>query len=154
MYNVFLHRGYTLPHISRTVFLPYTPAQLFELVADIDHYADFLPYCTASYILSEQGEKVEASLRVGYKNMGYTFTSHNHNQPPDTIHMTLSQGPFSQLEGEWRFTPHAPTGVRVDLHLTIVFKHGLIGLALNRKLDEVTDLMVNAFSERARVIYG
>lgn len=143
-----------MPHISRTVYLPYTPEQLFQLVADIDHYADFLPHCTASHILSEHNDHVTASLRVGYKNIGYTFTSHNHNQAPNAIHMSLSQGPFSRLEGEWRFTPHAPTGVRVELQVTVEFKHGLLGLAFNRKLDEVTDLMVNAFIQRAQALYG
>lgn len=127
---------------------------MFALVADIDHYSTFLPYCTDSYVLREEGDKVEGSLRVGYKGMGYTFTSHNHNQPPERIHMALSKGPFERLEGDWCFTPTTPTGTRVEIELTVEFKHRLMGLALNHKLDEITDKVVDAFIERAKVIYA
>lgn len=152
MYNGFLPREEALSHITRTVHVPYTLEQMFALVADIEHYEDFLPYCTKSYILLEQGDEVEGALDVGYKSFNYTLITHNRHQAPQRIQMSLHKGPFSRLEGDWRFF-WTGSGTRVELQLTVEFKHALMALALNRKLSDIIDKVVNAFMDRARVLY-
>lgn len=142
-----------MPQLERTLNLPYTPEQLYKLVDDIEQYPQFLPYCTEAKVLKREGETVEGSVRVGYKNIGYTFCTRNHHVPFERIHMSLAEGPLKELEGEWMFsgTEH---GCQVQLRLRISFKNKLMDIAFQKKMHDVTDKMVNAFVDRAKAVYG
>lgn len=153
MYNGFLLKESTVPQLTRTVTVPYSREQMFSLVADINRYAEFLPYCVGAEIIRETQGRVEGRLRVGYHNIAYTLTTLNHNEPPTRIRMALTSGPFKRLEGEWRFTT-VSTGTRLDIQLNVEFQFALMALALNHRLNTVADKVVQAFLERARVLYG
>lgn len=139
--------------ITRTLTLPYVPEQLYALVADIERYPQFLPYCEAARIHWQKAHQLEASLHLSYKGLRYSFTTQNENTPHSAIHMQFSQGPFKKLSGRWGFEPEAGA-VNVTLELAIEFKHKLMQMALGHKLDEVTDLLVTAFEQRAHALYG
>lgn len=125
---------------------------MFKLVSDIPAYPQFLPYCVEAKVVSENQGVVDGSLRVGYKGLGYTFATRNINHPSDHIHMALLSGPFQRLEGDWHFDI-AAGGCQVRLRLTIVFKNPLLGMMFKHKIDELTDMMVTAFVQRARDLY-
>lgn len=142
-----------MSQIERSIRLPYTTEQLYSLVSDINAYPAFLPYCLDAKILSEDQGRVEGTLRVGYKGLGYTFATRNTNHPPGHIHMQLLSGPFQRLEGDWTFQP-TDSGTHVKLRLIIVFKNALLGMMFKHKIDELTDVMVAAFVARAKEIYS
>jgi ribosome-associated toxin RatA of RatAB toxin-antitoxin module len=141
-----------LSQIERSVLLPYTVEQLFALVSDIPSYPAFLPYCLEAKVLSQQASIIQGLIRVGYKGLGYNFTTQNTEEPPQHIHMKLLSGPFHRLEGDWIFE-QTPNGTWVRLKLTIVFKNPVLGLMFKHKIDELTDTVVAAFIKRAREIY-
>lgn len=141
-----------MSQIERSVHLPYTREQLFNLVSDIPSYPQFVPYCVQAQILTDNQGVIEGSLRVGYKGLGYTFATQNINHPSDHIHMALLSGPFERLEGDWHFDM-AAGGCQVRLCLTIIFKNPLLGMMFKHKIDELTDMMVAAFMQRAQEVY-
>lgn len=138
--------------IERSIHMPYTCEQVFDLVSDITAYPQFVPYCLDTKITAAHNRVLEGTLRVGYKGLGYTFVTRNTNRPPEHIRMELLSGPFRRLEGEWLFKPDSQ-GCKVDLRLTIVFKNPLLAVMFKKKIDEVTDMMVSAFVQRARELY-
>jgi ribosome-associated toxin RatA of RatAB toxin-antitoxin module len=133
--------------------LPYACEQVYRLVSEIAHYPQFLPYCLDAKILEENQGVLKGTLRVGYKGLGYNFATQNRNQPPGHIQMELLSGPFQKLEGHWHFDPR-PEGCQVRLELTLEFKHPLLGRLFRHKIEEVTDLMVQAFIDRAKELYA
>jgi ribosome-associated toxin RatA of RatAB toxin-antitoxin module len=141
-----------LSQIERSIVLPFTREQLFSLVSDIPRYPEFVPYCLDAKILNENQGVVEGSLRAGYKGLGYNFATQNTNQAPEQIKMKLLSGPFQRLEGDWFFDETAH-GTQIRLKLTIVFKNPILGMMFKHKIDELTDLVMKAFIDRARVLY-
>jgi len=139
--------------VERSIHMPYTREQLFSLVSDIRQYPQFLPYCQEAKILSQQENTVKGSLRIGYKGLGYNFATKNTNQAPGHIRMQLLSGPFQRLEGDWLFEALPQGGSRVHLRLDIVLKPALLGILFKSKIDEMTDLMVAAFMQRAKDLY-
>jgi ribosome-associated toxin RatA of RatAB toxin-antitoxin module len=148
----FLPWGSVLSQIERTIALPYTREQLYNLVSDVPSYPQFVPYCVDAKVLSDNQGVVDGSLRVGYKGLGYTFATRNINHPHEHIHMALLSGPFQRLEGDWYFD-HTAGGCQVRLRLTIIFKNPLLSMMFKGKIDELTDMMVTAFVQRARDMY-
>ncbi len=139
--------------VERSIQLPYTREQLFALVSDIGQYPRFLPYCQDAKILRQQGNTVHGTLRVGYKGLGYNFATQNTNQAPGQIRMQLLSGPFQKLEGDWLFQAIPQGGTRVHLRLDIILKPAVLGILFKSKIDEMTDLMVSAFVQRAKDLY-
>lgn len=141
-----------MSQIERSILLPYTREQLYSMVSDFSRYPEFVPYCVEAKTLKEEQGVVEGTLRVGYKGLGYNFATKNTNYAPEQIRMELLSGPFERLEGTWHFESQ-PTGCRVRLQLTIVFKNALLGMMFKHKIDESTDMMMDAFIARARELY-
>lgn len=88
--------------VEKSVLVAHTPAQMFALVDDIEHYSRFLPWCGKTEVLSREGDQVVASLHIDYLKVKQHFTTRNTNQPGESILMELVDGPFEQLEGRWR----------------------------------------------------
>lgn len=143
--------------------VPYSAANMFALVNDIGSYALFLPYCTRSIVHEQASDKVEASLSVefditlpflGKKKKQALFRTRNFLKTNEQVEMTLVQGPMKYLHGLWTFHDLAAGGSCVALSLEIAFNNKAIGLAFSAVSHQVGERLVNAFVDRARVIYG
>jgi coenzyme Q-binding protein COQ10 len=140
-------------HEERRV-LPYRPDQLFDLVADIEKYPQFLPWCVASRIRSRGDDLVIADLVIGFKMIRERFTSRvTLNRPEMRIDVTYAEGPFKQLANHWQFLPH-PVGCEIDFFVEFEFRSHLLERLIGALFDEAVRRMVAAFEKRADKLYG
>ncbi len=140
-------------HAERRL-LPYTQQQLFDLVADIEKYPEFLPWCIGSRIRSKHGNEIVADLMIGFKIYRERFTSRVLLSAPDRITVTYSEGPFRYLENVWRFEPTADGGCIVDFYVDFEFKSKMLQRLIEMLFSEAVRRMVAAFEGRARTLYG
>jgi coenzyme Q-binding protein COQ10 len=139
-------------HAERRV-VPYTPEQMFDLVADVGAYPQFLPWCAGARVRSRTEEELVADLTIGFKVFRETFTSRVTLERPHHIHVRYENGPFRYLNNHWKFMPH-PKGVEVDFFVDFEFRSRLLQMAIGMVFNEAVKLMVNAFLRRARIKYG
>jgi len=138
--------------------VPYAPAQLFALVADVAKYPSFLPWCVGARIRSHEGNEVVADLTIGFGPFRESFTSRVTLEPPDAtggcaIRVKYENGPFKYLNNRWNFAPHAQ-GCLVDFYVDFEFRNIVLQKAIGAVFGEAVRLMVAAFLRRARVVYG
>lgn len=134
--------------------LPYTPQQLFDLVADIESYPEFLPWCVGSRIRRRQGNLVVADLVIGFKMFRERFTSRVVlDQAGQRIDVTYSEGPFKHLDNHWIFEAH-PGGCMVDFYVDFEFRSKLLQKLIEPLFHEAARRMVAAFEGQARKLYG
>lgn len=140
--------------VRRSALLPYAVQQVFGLVADVERYPEFLPWCTEARILAAGDQ--EATVRLGLVSgvARASFTTRNRLEPHSAITMSLVDGPFEELEGRWDFTPVGGSGTRADLQVRFSTR-GVIGaLALGPVFEGVCNHLVDAFARRARQVFG
>lgn len=143
-----------MPHHSETRHLPYTPEQMFDLVADVGRYAEFLPWVVAVRVRSDDEEEMTADLVVGFKALREKFTSRVHKRRPDRIHVDYIEGPLRHLHNEWAFRPDGRGGVHVDFSVDFAFKSRLFEALAGQYFDKALRKMTGAFVERAAALYG
>lgn len=136
---------------SRTV--PYTCEQMFDLVNDVEKYAEFLPYCTESIILHRDEDEVQATLVISAAGMNKSFTTRNRQQINKMIEIRLVDGPFSHLEGFWRFDEEGQ-GCKISFDLEFEFAGRMFSMLLGPVFEQVTNKMVDAFCDRAASLYA
>lgn len=140
--------------VRRSALLPYAVQQVYGLVADVERYPEFLPWCTDARILA--GDDREVTVRLGLSSglARASFTTINRLVPASAIIMSLVDGPFDELEGRWDFTPVGGTGTRADLQVRFSTR-GVIGaLALGRAFESICNQLVDVFARRARQVFG
>jgi coenzyme Q-binding protein COQ10 len=133
--------------------LPYTPEQLFALVADIERYPEFLPWCVGARIREREPNLVVADLVIGFKMFRERFTSRVALDAPRRIDVTYAEGPFRYLNNHWSFMPVAG-GCRVGFFVDFAFKSRLMQRVIEMLFGEAVRRMVGAFEKRARALYG
>ncbi len=136
---------------SRTVI--YSCEQMYGLVNDVEQYAQFLPYCAESIVHHRDHDEVQATLIIGAAGMSKSFTTRNLLQLNKMIEIRLVDGPFSHLEGFWRFD-EVGDGCKISFDLEFEFAGRMISMLLGPVFEQVTDKMVDAFCDRAEVMYG
>jgi coenzyme Q-binding protein COQ10 len=134
--------------------LPYTPQQVFDLVAGIERYPDFLPWCVGARILRRENNIVYADLVIGWKILRERFSSKVVLTEPSAIHFDYANGPLKYLHGEWRFTPDPRGGTLVEFKVDFEFKSRALALVMGGVFSELVHRMVGAFEARARQLYG
>lgn len=139
-------------------FSPHAPAQLFALVADVDKYPQFLPWCRAARILERGENELTAELLIAFKGFTERYVSRVSLTPPPPdepgrIDVTLVRGPFRHLENHWVFTPEAG-GTRIDFALDFRFRSALLEKLIGSVFTRAQGKMTAAFMERADALYG
>ena len=134
--------------------LPYTPEQLFDLVADIDSYSDFLPWCVASRVRKRDGNVLLADLVIGFKMFREKYTSKVTLQRPDRVDVEYLQGPFKYLNNHWVFESADDGGTWIDFFVDFEFRSGLLQKMIGVVFNEAVKRMVDAFETRAHQVYG
>ena len=142
-----------MPRHTEKRFLPYTPEQLFDLVADVGHYQDFLPWVAATRIREDNETEMVADLIVGFKAIKETFTSRVKKQRPTEIGIDYVEGPLKFLHNHWKFRA-VPGGTEVDFCVDFAFRNRIFEALAGQMFDRALRRMINAFEERAAVLYG
>ncbi len=134
--------------------MPYTPAQMFDLVAAVDVYPEFLPWCLASRITKREGDVFYADLIIGYKMIREKFGSRVTALRPDHIHVEYLSGPMKYLSNHWRFLPEPDGGCIIDFYVEFEFKNPVLQKLIAMFFEEAVKRMVGAFEARAKALYG
>ena len=143
--------------INKHALVPYTATQMFMLVDDVASYPVPPPlHCTTLFttVLSRTEDEVRASLDISHSGLHKSFTTLNRLQSGKMIEMRLLEGPFKHLQGFWRFEALGDEGCKVSLDLEFEFANMLVGLTFGPVFGQMAGTLVDAFTKRAKQIYG
>src|SRR3954466_9582682 len=143
-----------MPRHSETRYLPYTPEQLFDMVADVEHYDEFLPWVVAVRVRSSSQVETVADLVVGFGAFKERFTSRVMKDPPTLICVDYIEGPLKYLHNEWRFERAADGGTDVHFSVDFAFRSRLFESLAGAMFDRALRRMISAFEQRAAALYG
>lgn len=140
-------------HAERRV-LPYTQEQLFDLVADVERYPEFLPWCLAARIRRREGQTIHADMVIGFRMVRERFASKVDLAPPHRIDVAYAEGPFKYLNNHWIFEPAPDGGCVIDFFVKFEFRNRMLQKLIEVLFQEAVRRMVSAFEARARALYG
>ena len=143
-----------MAHIAETRHLPWSPEQMFDLVADVQRYGEFLPWVVGTRIRSDDGEEMVADVLVGFSALREKFTSKVHKQRPGAITVEYLDGPMKSLSNVWHFTAGENGGCRIEFVCDFTFRNVLFEKLAGQYLDRAFRKMVGAFEARAANLYG
>jgi Oligoketide cyclase/lipid transport protein len=147
-----------VPKFETTRTVPHDPRQMFDLVADVESYPEFLPLCEALTVRSRKERDgrtlLVADMVVGYKAIRETFTSQVLLRPEDlVIEVKYLDGPFRYLDNRWTFTP-AEGGSTIHFFIDYEFRSRLLGAVMGSMFDRAFRMFTEAFEARAAKIYA
>ena len=142
-----------MPHYAEKKLVPYRPEQLFDLVADVGKYPQFLPWCVGARLRSRTEAELVADLTIGFGPFRESFTSRVTLERPLRAKVRYETGPFRYLNNQWEFAPH-PQGCEVDFFVDFEFRSRILQAAIGLVFNEAVRRMVAAFRKRAREVYG
>lgn len=140
-------------HAEKRV-LPHTPQQLFELVADIETYPEFLPWCLATRVRERKGDTSISDMVIGFKMFRERFTTKVVCQRPRRIDVSYSEGPFKYLTNHWVFEPYGDGQCRIDFYVDFEFRSKILQATIGAVFNEAVQRMISAFEKRAAKLYG
>ena len=143
-----------MPRHSETKHLPYTPEQLFDLVADIASYDEFLPWVVAVRVRSSSEKETIADLVVGFNAFKERFTSRVVKDRPSRICVDYVEGPLKYLHNEWKFDRAGNGGTNVGFSVDFAFRSRLFETLAGAMFDRALRRMTTAFERRAAALYG
>jgi coenzyme Q-binding protein COQ10 len=142
-----------MPTFADRMVVPYRPDQLFDLVADVNKYPEFLPWCSAARVRSQTSTELVADLTIRFGPFSESFTSRVTLERPGRIRARYENGPFKYLNNQWVFTA-TPGGAQVDFWVDFEFRSRILQGAIGAVFSEAVKRMVSAFLKRARDVYG
>ncbi len=143
-----------MAQVHRSALVPYSSEQMFNLVDDIENYAQFLPWCSGSTEHRRDKHEVEASVNIAKGAVNKAFRTINKLQHYDCIEMSLVDGPFKHLHGYWRFHSLSSTACKITLDLDYEFSNRLVSFAIGPVFNQVANTLVDSFVKQAKVHYG
>lgn len=140
--------------IERSALVTYPAMQMYRLVHDVPSYPEFLRWCTEAVVHEQDFEHQLASLAISVGGLQQRFTTRNRLVPGERLSLSLVEGPFRALSGEWRFLQLGDAGSKVTLELSFDFRRGLVSAAFERGFARIADHLVGEFCHRAEALYG
>ena len=140
--------------VEKSVLIEYPAAQMYALVEDVAAYPAFLPWCGGTEILRKEGNITRAAIIIDFRGIKQRFSTENRADPPQSIDMTLVDGPFRQLDGTWRFKPLGENACKIEFRLHYEFSSKLLEKIVGPVFHYIASTFVEAFVKRARQIYG
>lgn len=140
--------------INRHALVPYSAAEMYNLVDDIDLYQQFLPWCKSSKVLSRTEDLVRASIELSKGGIEKSFSTANRVQKNKMIEIRLEEGPFHHLQGFWRFDALDDQACKISLLLEFEFSNKILGLTVGPIFNQIANSLVDAFCKRATDVYG
>lgn len=127
---------------------------MFDLVADVRAYEQFLPWVSAIRVRSDSETEMIADMIVGFKGLSESFTSRVLKDRPNSVHVDYLDGPLKHLSNDWRFRSDGEGGVLIDFEVDFAFKNKLFEMIAGQMFDKALRKMIGAFETRAQALYG
>jgi ribosome-associated toxin RatA of RatAB toxin-antitoxin module len=151
-----------MKHVQKSVLLWYSPEEMYDLVTRVTAYPEFLPWCQGVEVLATHDDGLTARLHLSYAGVKQAFTTRNTHVPGRELKMSLVDGPFSVLDGTWRFIPLSSTtqggaqekACKIEFDMAYEFSNRAFGLLLSPVFDRVANTLVDAFVKRAEQVHG
>ena len=143
-----------MPGIRETRQLPYSAEQMFDLVADVARYPEFLPWVAATRVRSDDGREMLADMLVGFKALREKFTSRVLKDRPNRLEVIYIDGPMRDLDNVWHFSPLPGGGCEIQFSVDFSFKNKMFEMLAGQYFDRAFRKLVAAFEARADVLYG
>ena len=143
--------------IHKSVLLWHSAHEMFALVTDVQHYPQFLPWCDRADVLERTADGMVARVGMSIGGLQQGFTTRNTHVPGREVHLKLVDGPFSNLDGLWKFVPVGDgthDACRVGLELRYGFSSMALGAVVGPVFDRIAGSLVDAFVKRAEQVYG
>lgn len=142
-----------MPTHAEKRILPYSKEQLFDLVAQVDRYPEFLPWCLGCRVKSRTDEQIVADMIIGFKVFREGFTSRVHLNKPNRIDVAYENGPFKYLDNHWIFNDIGDDSTEIDFYVDFEFRSKILQAAIGAVFAEAVRRMIAAFEERANDLY-
>lgn len=143
--------------VHKSVLIWYSAEEMFALVVDVARYSEFLPWCDRSAVLAQDENGMKAEIGIAFGGIHQTFTTLNEHVPGREVRMKLVSGPFSRLDGQWKFIPLGggeQRACKVELELNYGFENATLGRLVGPVFDKIAGSLVDAFVKRAEQVYG
>ncbi len=140
--------------VSRSALVPYSAAQMYELVKDVEKYPSFLPWCHDAEVHIDGGDFLEASLELRRGKIGKRFRTRNVLQPNESLGIELVGGPFRHMSGGWTFQQLGDAGCKVALVLEFEFENKATDVIFGRFFENTCNSLVDSFTRRAAEMYS
>lgn len=140
--------------LKRNAIVPYTQRQMFDLVNDIKDYPNFLPWCSASEIISQTDTEIVAKLEANWNGLKKSFTTRNTLHPNERMEMRLLDGPMKRLDGNWSFDALNEEACKITLDMEFEFTGAFIDKLFQPVFQHISNTFVDAFVKRATELYG
>lgn len=141
-------------NVQRSVLVPYSAAQMFDLVAAVDKYPEFMPWCGGAEIHARDEHGMQASITIALAGIRQTFTTRNHHQYPHRIDLELVDGPFSALAGHWVFQELAEDACKVVFTMEYAFSSRTLEALVGPVFNRIASSFIDSFTKRAQACYG
>lgn len=139
--------------VVRSAWVMHSAGEMYALVNDIDSYAEFLPWCGASEVLTRGEGEMVAEVQVAYRGLRKSFTTRNRLRANERITMSLVEGPFSELYGVWEFKALREDACKISLDLSFDFSNAAVGALVGPVFKQIADSLVDSFVQRAAELY-
>ena len=140
--------------VSRSSLLPYSAAKMYDVVADVRSYPGFLNWCDNMQIISETADEVVAKLMISYGKLNFSFTTRNKMVKDKSVEMSLVDGPFSELDGQWTILALNENASKVSLEIDFMFDNPITHKVFGKVFHKIISAQLDAFQKRAELLYG
>ena len=143
-----------MAQVEKSVLIGHSADKMYALVADVDAYPQFLPWCSATEVRQTEAERAVATLHVNYHGLRLHFTTENRMEKGALIDMTLVNGPFKHLDGFWRFVPLSAQACKIEFQLSYELSGKLVEKIAGPVFNHIANTLVEVFVKRATALYG
>jgi ribosome-associated toxin RatA of RatAB toxin-antitoxin module len=152
-----------MKHVKKSVLLWYSPHEMYSLVTAVEDYPSFLPWCERAQILQRNDDGITARLTLAKGGVRHAFTTRNQHRPDEEVRVQLVDGPFSLLDGTWRFVPLGRAGsaldddakaCRIEFDLRYAFSSVALEAVVSPVFDRIANTFVDSFVQRAEQVHG
>ena len=142
--------------VHKSVLIWYSAEEMFSLVVDVARYPEFLPWCDHAAVLVQDEHGMKAEIGISFSGIRQVFRTRNEHVPGRQVTIKLVDGPFSRLDGQWKFTPvggDKQRACKVELELHYGFENAALGALVGPVFDKIAGSLVDAFVQRAEQVY-
>ncbi len=149
-----------MKHVKKSVLLGYSPHEMYRLVTEVQDYPQFLPWCERADVLEQRAGGVTVRLHLSYLGLRQAFTTRNEHMVDERVVLVLVDGPFSLLDGTWRFVPvpaadgPVAAACKIEFELRYSFSNFALDALISPVFDRIANTFVDSFVKRAEQVYG
>ncbi len=146
-------------NVARSALLPYSTAQMFAVVSNVEAYPEFLNWCSGVEVLQRANDELTAKMHIAYGKLRFSFSTRNVSEPDRSIDLSLVEGPFTNFSGRWEFlplqsnSPDSSEACKISLQMAFDFDRGLASVMLGKMFEKIAAAQLDAFQQRASELY-